>query len=309
MRCLTLISYLRCSAIFWMFRSLTERTRDLLLNIEGLNLIPLDDPSQLGVKLRQLNADVFLVDDYEHDLSRRLVDNNQPLVVFDDLANRKIDCDVLIDGNPARDKASYSSLVPGSCDCLVGAEYTLVDARYQTGHNDHRPRHVHVFFGSTDPCALSYDVTRYLCEQYQGWTFSLVATRETPHLQQIMELEKRCDNLNLEFEPESLASGLLKAEYAIGAPGIATWERLAAGCVTGLISLNEYQADILDDLEVAGYVYHLCTGAELPDICASIDSFLSLAVPLNRVRECDWKGGVRLKDVLAELLNEKDPDG
>ena len=92
------------------------------------------------------------------------------ILVIDDLANRRHDCDLLLDQNVAADaEARYAGLLPSQTQRLLGPRYALLRPEYaetrqglrrcqgaQPSEPDQTPiRRVLIFFGGTDPDNLS----------------------------------------------------------------------------------------------------------------------------------------------------------
>lgn len=75
-----------------------------------------------------LDCDLLVVDQY--DLDQEYEKHFRPfvttIVVIDDLANRKHDCDILVDQIYGRDPSQYEGLVPDNCKILTGSDYVLL---------------------------------------------------------------------------------------------------------------------------------------------------------------------------------------
>ena len=79
------------------------------------------------------------------------------VVVIDDLANRKHDCDVLLDQNyfSRRAAARYDGLVPLNCRRLLGPRYSILQPEYGLFRQalpiaKGEARRVLIFFGAGD---------------------------------------------------------------------------------------------------------------------------------------------------------------
>ena len=76
---------------------------------------------------------MLVVDSYALDM--RWESKMRPLVdkvfVIDDLANRRHDCDILLDQNFYLDKDSrYDGLVPPTCELRLGPQYALLREKF-----------------------------------------------------------------------------------------------------------------------------------------------------------------------------------
>src|SRR5205814_6661650 len=82
-------------------------------------------------------ADWLVVDHYAIDWrwQQRLRASAARIMVIDDLANRRHDCDVLLDQNLHREmQARYREYVPHACRLLLGPEYALLRREFHAAH-------------------------------------------------------------------------------------------------------------------------------------------------------------------------------
>src|SRR5690606_26558309 len=79
------------------------------------------------------------------------------IMVIDDLANRRHDCDLLLDQNLYENmEQRYMGLVPETCKLLLGPRYALLRPEFREARKKLRPRdgtvrRILIFFGGTDP--------------------------------------------------------------------------------------------------------------------------------------------------------------
>lgn len=181
------------------------------------------------------------------------------ILAIDDVANRLHDCDVLLDQNySAAGGERYATLVPGGCKLLTGPRYALLSPVYAV----HRralaprqppPRRALLFFGGADPTdatgmaleALSTGALRELeVDVVIGHNY---ANRSA--LRSRAEARPR----TTVHEPRShLADLMTRADIAIGAGGVTTWERMCLGLPTVLVSIADNQRPACEALAGAG---------------------------------------------------------
>jgi UDP-2,4-diacetamido-2,4,6-trideoxy-beta-L-altropyranose hydrolase len=176
------------------------------------------------------------------------------------LASKYVDADILVDGSPVRLDKDYFGLVPDSCRLLIGCEYLIINSDYRNGsHGD--DSFCHVYFGATDPLGLTYIYLKFLYVKFPFFKFNVVVTEKTPHLSEIFKFCFGDSNrFKIFFEPETLYESLSGCGYAIGAPGVATWERMSLKIKSFLVSINDHQKSILESLHAAGYVFYIGDG-------------------------------------------------
>jgi UDP-2,4-diacetamido-2,4,6-trideoxy-beta-L-altropyranose hydrolase len=166
--------------------------------------------------------------------------------VIDDLADRRHDCDALLDQGFDEDAAArYAGLVPPRCRLLLGPRFALLrkeilEARRRARPRDGRVRRLLVFFGGTDAgnhTALALEAARSAVPaQVQ---IDVVAGSGNPRL---AALEAQCAsmaNARLHVQTRRMAELMEGADLALGAGGVAALER----CAVGLPSIVAIVAD------------------------------------------------------------------
>src|SRR5687768_4602090 len=90
---------------------------------------PLDWKMDVNNLLKRLkhNYDLLVVDHYgiSGDWLTQIKTHFKKILVLDDVADRKLPCDILLDQN-FEDESRYQALVPSSCMKLLGPTYALI---------------------------------------------------------------------------------------------------------------------------------------------------------------------------------------
>lgn len=222
--------------------------------------VPIDDEiGQCQDALRGAGADWLVVDHYA--LDRNWEQVVRPLgarvLVIDDMANRHHACDLLLDQNYYADAAlRYAGLVDGA-ELLTGPHYALLRPDFAACREHLRPRtgqvrKLLVFFGGSDNANVTSTVLHALDSvrdlQLQ---VDVVAGRANPHLDQLGQL---CGQLgaSLHTQVSDMALRMAQADLALGATGVATWERAALGLPTLAVSVADNQRDIASHADQIG---------------------------------------------------------
>ena len=186
------------------------------------------------------------------------------LLVLDDLANRPHACDLLADpGRGADGGAAYADLVPDGCVTLFGPRHALLRqefvVRRRAGKTFRdRPR-VAIFFGSADGARL----TEPALEAVAG---AVPAGSVETHVIVTSANERRAalrarPGISVHEDVTDMAGLLDSMDIAIGAGGIALWERCCLGLPGLAVALNDNQRPGVRAAADAGAIRSLAPAA------------------------------------------------
>jgi UDP-2,4-diacetamido-2,4,6-trideoxy-beta-L-altropyranose hydrolase len=271
-----------------------------------------------------LIVDHYAIDHQWHTLMRPYY---QKLLVIDDLANRLLACDYLLDQTYNRNKASYLQLVPENCQLLLGKNYILLRDEFELlrirAQRQRKERikemkkgshavNILITMGGTDPDNLSQFALlaiHELMEKLPSITVNLVISSQSIHLASLTAFCKEHPWANLVLNSKNMASLMLSADIAIGASGGTAWERCCLGlpCLTTINAEN--QQLVAKNLSLAGAIINLGWHQDLTT------SALTLAINdvLNNVNIyekmtnacfsiCDGKGVARAVNEICQDL-------
>lgn len=220
-------------------------------------------------------VDHYALDAYWESAMRR---SAKHIMVIDDIADRRHDCDVLLDQNLyAGMELRYAGKVPPHCQLLLGPRYALLRDEFQQLRLRVKPKkgpveRVLVFFGGVD--ATNYTAT----------AIDVLANLETPslHVDVVIgsqhpnraEIEAACSasGYGYHIQTEKMPELMANADMAIGAGGSASWERCALGLPTLAISAAANQDRLIQDAAAEGLLY-------APSIQRNLAETLSRHVP------------------------------
>ena len=210
--------------------------------------------------------DWLIVDHYALDehWERRLRPVTQKLMVIDDLANRRHDCDLLLDQNYFDDTASrYDRLIPSSSLRFLGPEYALLRPEFSAARKKLQPRkgevkRVFVFFGGTDPDNITGRALEALSDPaLQHLEVDVVLGSTNPHRERVSNQVARRPNTQLHVQVANIAELMAKADLALGAGGTTTWERLSLELPSLVVTIAENQSAFTEALNERGSVVYL----------------------------------------------------
>jgi len=206
-----------------------------------------DEPYWLAARLSS-NRPLLIVDHY--DVGAIWLERARAwagsIVAVDDLANRPLPVDLLLNQNLGVDAAKYRSLVPGDARILTGPMYALLRPEFATIHDRRRARsgrvdRILVFLSGGDPT----NVTGRAAEAADsvGATVDVVVGAGFPALAELRGWAAGRPSVEVHVQTPSMASLMERADLAVGAPGSAAWERSAVGLPSILVVLADNQRE------------------------------------------------------------------
>lgn len=212
--------------------------------------------------------DWLVVDHYglDADWEQRLRPHTVKLMVIDDLADRRHDCDLLLNPNYSEGGENrYSNLIPENCRLLLEPRYALLRPEYAAYRRTLRPRdgmvrRVLVFFGGSDPHNMTGLALEGLSTpEFQHLEVDVVVGANNSHR---VALEKQVSArplTNLHGSRAHLADLMAHADLAIGAGGGTTWERMCLGLPSLVVSIADNQRPTCEALAQAELIQ--CIGS------------------------------------------------
>lgn len=274
------------------------------------------------VKIWLNGVDVVVVDHYGLDceFERRLRGWARIIVVLDDLANRKHDCDLLFDSAPGRTRADYAKYVPANCRILTGPDYAFTASEFAQCLDAARAKrshaglkHIAISLGGADPGLVLQEVLEGL--EIAGFTGSvdLILGFEVERIREFIAQRILAYKLQIRtsLNAAEMAKALTHADLAIGAGGSSSWERCCLGLPAIIIITAENQVAIVKGLEKAGAAivagwHEVVTRSVIADLLRTLIADASKLSAMSRAASqlCDGRGVQRSVDVILSRLRE-----
>ena len=213
--------------------------------------------------MKSEKVDWLIIDHYgiDYKWQQKLRSHSKKIMVIDDLANRKHDCDLLLDQNLIADyRNRYKNLLPKNCSTLLGPEFALLQNNYKKLHLSVPPRkgpakQILVYFGATDEEKLTEKtLLAFLQLNRKDIILDAVLSSHSPQIKKIKKLKKKFKNINVHSGLKSLANLIFKADLAVGACGSTTWERCCLGLPSIVVTIADNQMPIAKALHDKGIV-------------------------------------------------------
>ena len=232
--------------------------------------------------IMRLVVDSYALDEVWERIVRPLVGE---IFVIDDLANRKHDCDILLDQNFYRTmQHRYDGLVPPSCKLLLGPSYALLREEFYAAQKKLRRRDGHlrrilVFYGGSDVTHETEKAVRALLHlSLPAVEVDVIIGGSNAHRMQIEELCAPHDFLHTYCAVSNMAEFMSNADLCLGAGGTTTWERGFLGLPAIVTAIAENQLAVCRDCADAGLIYYLGRWDEVTenDIASAVSDTMDM---------------------------------
>lgn len=306
MRCMTLADVLKDGGaqICFVSRHLPENLRSMLLEkgheFVTLDTIKNDDPldelthshwlsvsqkqdaSDSIVALSHDTWDWLIVDHYALDKrwETRLRQLTKKILVIDDIADRKHECDLLLDQTYGRNKKDYKILIPVSCELLLGSQYALLRSEFFKWRKYSLKRraipklkNILISMGGIDQNNVTGKVIDALknCGLPKNLTVTVIIGSASPNIENVIKTANSTPfNTEVKMDVNNMAELMANADLAIGAAGATTWERCCLGLPSIQIVIADNQLLIAKNLRKANIITY-------------IDNFSDMQVKLKEV--------------------------
>jgi len=276
-----------------------------------------EDASQSINALADSKPHWLIVDHYAIDVrwEQTLRSFCEKIMVIDDLANRKHNCDLLLDQNLFQNHENrYFGKLNVDCNKLFGPQYALLHPEYAKLHVQVKPRkwpikNFLIYFGGVDHCNLTglalYSLIR---GDFYADNVDVVISKNSPHYCFMKKLVNNVDKVMLYSDLPSLAPLMMKADLAIGAGGATSWERLSLGLPAIVVTLAENQRSVTEELNQLGLVEWAgeSSSINIENIMSSLDKIITRGVDIENwsrrcMEVCEGNGTELVIDAIKSL--------
>lgn len=247
-------------------RNLVKDTHaSLLKHATWLGTSQEQDAKETIELLKQKKIDWLIVDHYALDKTweELLRPYTDKVMVIDDLADRKHNCDLLLDQNLGHTAADYENLVPKNCHLLIGPKYALLRpefAKWRAYSLKRRQagelKEILISLGGIDKDNYTSKVLKALQQATlpQDIKLTVVMGATSPHLEQVKTLAVKMPNpTQVLVNVNNMAELMANSDLAIGAAGSTAWERCCLGLPSVVMVLEENQRIIAKALANMNY--------------------------------------------------------
>lgn len=258
-------------------------------------------------------ADCLIVDHYGIDASYEAVLRQAAgkLMIIDDLANRRHDCDILLDQTYSLNKDRYRGLLPSYCAKLLGPKYALLRPQFLEARNNLRERDgqikkIFICMGGIDFKNLTCKTLRAIKRLNRPEIHTdVVIGASNFHRREVEALASEIPNVRCFVQVEEMAELMAAADLGIGAGGTTTWERSCLGLPSLVIVTADNQMAVSRELSEEGYLISegWFEGVNEQDLCEDIGFLcrhpeIMKQVSLKAKQLVDGRGAERVRNYL-----------
>jgi UDP-2,4-diacetamido-2,4,6-trideoxy-beta-L-altropyranose hydrolase len=266
----------------------------------------------------RFGADAVVVDHYSAGAQEetQLKGEGRRIVAIDDLADRRHDCDLVLDPGYGRRAEAYRGLAPREAAVLTGPAYALVRPEFGAARQramSRRAKHAPVAralvaLGMTDVGAVTARVARALAPVLGEARLDVVIGSEAASLAALRQLAAGDRRVRLWVDDAEMATLTADADIAIGAGGSSVWERAVVGLPSATVILAENQRVMIEHMADAGFTRGLDAAA--PDFEARLveawrrladDTALRWRLTQRSADLCDGHGAARVAEAVLKL--------
>ena len=260
-----------------------------------------------------VQGDWLIVDHYQLDFAWEVAMRKKfrHIMVIDDLANRKHDCDILLDQNDyLQDETRYGPLVPPHCISFLGPSYALFRREFiqakkrSVAREKEKVQRILLSFGGTDPAGMTWTFLQWWSQsefaQNSEMELTIVIGQYCVNREKIEQYCRANEKVTLHIQTTKMAQLLCEADIAIGAGGVSLWERCYLGVPSITVVVAENQKMIAEKAANDGLT--LLAGTAQQDKLERLEALLTQLIEDAALRR-------QMKETMQALYPQSEKHG
>ena len=240
----------------------------------------------------------------------------QKIIVIDDLANRKHDCDLLIDQNYYENfENRYDFISSKNTVKLLGPKYAIIRDEFKEipkkqFQTDSKIKNILISFGGVDPTNECTKALKSIMSlQFEDVQITIIAGMFNQNFFKLNETYQNYKNIRIFQHVDNLGELMSNADIFIGAGGTTTWERLYLGLPSMITIISENQHESVEFLSKQNQIINLGLAKNV-----SLSTYKKAITELNsedliqlserNKQLIDGNGIQRIKKQIIELIND-----
>ena len=227
------------------------------------------------------------------------------ILIIDDLANRPLDCDYLLNQNLNFTAEDYQPLVSDNCNLLLGTHYALLRNEFSEYREKAHSRRMK--FDRVGSILLFAEVIQNKDIQP---IIEILNREQVKELMIVGESQPISNTSNHQLsihqlgQVDDIERWMVQADLAIGGGGSATWERCCLGLPSAVLALADNQshnAQGLDEARAGWFLTDTNFDEKLSHILHTLNHHPEVYTEyaLNALKLCDGRGVERVCDSIG----------
>ena len=284
-----------------------------LIHSDWLNTSQSNDANESLNFIIDYKPNWIIVDHYAIDSTwATIVKKHVPkILVIDDLGDRNLVCDILLDQNLGASSAKYAGKVPRNCKLLLGPRFALLRSEFREwressleGRKNRNVENILITMGGVDAENYTLQILKEIkkSKYAKKLVLKVITGGAYPHTNSLKEFVNS-SGLTVSVAPnvKNMAEIMSKSDLCFGAAGSTSWERCCLGLPTITFAIANNQREIADQLSQRNVAIY----SDLSNLKLDFEQFFDMsgkelqrALSTNSSQICD---GLGVSRVLAEL--------
>jgi UDP-2,4-diacetamido-2,4,6-trideoxy-beta-L-altropyranose hydrolase len=241
--------------------------------------------------------------------------HGRPTLVIDDLADRPLGADMVLDSGPDRQPVDYTLLVDEGTKLLLGPDYAPVRPQFAAlrtealNRRGDPVRKVLVALGLTDLGGITARVVDRIRPRLGEATLDVVLGGQAPSLKALTRIAAHDPRLTLHVDTPDMARLMAEADLGVGAAGSTIWEACTVGLPSVLVVVAENQRPASASLAARDAAIVVDAGADDFEqvldrtlVRLTADGPLRARLAAASAQICDGQGAGRVADAFLGLI-------
>lgn len=263
--------------------------------------------------LSEFSPDWIIVDHYALDETWLSIVRtfDAKVLVIDDLGDRSLPCDILLDQNLGANPDKYKGKLHVNCGLLLGPSFALLRREFKDwrersldGRLDRHVENILITLGGVDSENYTLQILKEISKSdcAMKCAFTVLVGGSYPHTKKLHEfLQTSKLKVSVLSNVANMAQIMSESDLCIGAAGSTSWERCCLGLPTITFTIADNQIEIAEQLSQK----KVAIFSDLSNLIIDFERFfdvsgkeLQRSLSTNSSQICDGLGVPR---VLAEL--------
>lgn len=284
-----------------------------LAHSHWLPVSQIQDASETINLIHNLKPDWIIVDHYALDATWLSIvkGSNASIMVIDDLGDRNLICDILLDQNLGASAEKYDGKLPSNCRLLLSPTFALLRSEFSEwrersleGRIDRNVENILITMGGADAENYTLQILKEIkkSKYAKKCVFTVIIGGAYPHTNILNEFVNSSGlTISVSSNVKNMAEIMNNSDLCIGAAGSTSWERCCLGLPTITVAIANNQRKIAEQLSQRNVAIY----SNLSNLLVDFEQFFDISgkelqrvLSTNSRQICD---GLGVSRVVAEL--------